>query len=190
MEDQEGERGVYIISVAAELVGVHPQTLRIYERKGLLTPSRTAGNTRRYSERDIDRLQTIQRLTQEGVNLAGVKMIVEMENELDRLRERMQLMREQMRQAEERVRREVDRVRREFRAEIVPLSDMRSAERRLKATLDRVPHYIPRRIQRKPCNVHEITGTGFFARIPQGADQVVANHAHQHPGTKKRDALC
>ena len=132
MEDREGERGVYIISVAAELVGVHPQTLRIYERKGLLTPSRTAGNTRRYSERDIARLQTIQRLTQEGVNLAGVKMIVEMENELDRLRERMQLMREQMRQAEERVRREVDRVRREFRAEIVPLSDMRSAERRLR----------------------------------------------------------
>ena len=135
MEDEserEGERGVYIISVAAELVGVHPQTLRIYERKGLLTPSRTAGNTRRYSERDIARLQTIQRLTQEGVNLAGVKMIVEMENELDRLRERMQLMREQMRQAEEQVRREVDRVRREFRAEIVPLSDMRSAERRLR----------------------------------------------------------
>src|SRR6266487_2463398 len=119
MEDEserEGERGVYIISVAAELVGVHPQTLRIYERKGLLTPSRTAGNTRRYSERDIARLQTI----------------VEMENELDRLRERMQLMREQMRQAEEQVRREVDRVRREFRAEIVPLSDMRSAERRLR----------------------------------------------------------
>ena len=131
MED-EGQRGVYIISVAAELVGVHPQTLRIYERKGLLTPSRTAGNTRRYSERDIARLQTIQRLTQEGVNLAGVKMIVEMENELDRLRERMQLMREQMRQAEERVRREVDRVRREFRAEIVPLSDMRSAQQRLR----------------------------------------------------------
>src|ERR1041385_7442574 len=132
MEDREGERGVYIISVAAELVGVHPQTLRIYERKGLLTPSRTAGNTRRYSERDIARLQTIQRLTQEGVNLAGVKMIVEIENELDLLRERMQRMREQMRQAEERVRREVERVRREFRAEIVPLSDMRSAERRLR----------------------------------------------------------
>ena len=86
----EGERALYIISVAAELVGVHPQTLRIYERKGLLRPYRTAGNTRRYSERDIARLQMIQRLTQEGVNLAGVKMIVEMENEIDRIRQRME----------------------------------------------------------------------------------------------------
>src|SRR2546423_10925460 len=102
MEDREGERGVYIISVAAELVGVHPQTLRIYERKGLLRPYRTAGNTRRYSERDIARLQMIQRLTQEGVNLAGVKLIVEMENELDRLRERMQTMRSEVEQAERR----------------------------------------------------------------------------------------
>src|SRR5207247_3026617 len=100
----EGERAVYIISVAAELVGVHPQTLRIYERKGLLRPYRTAGNTRRYSERDIARLQMIQRLTQEGVNLAGVKMIVEMENELDRLRARMQAMRSEVEQAEQRLR--------------------------------------------------------------------------------------
>src|ERR671937_1484067 len=87
------DRGVYIISIAAELAGVHPQTLRIYERKGLLQPSRTAGNTRRYSDRDIDRLRTIQKLTQDfGVNLAGVKMIVEMENELDRMRERVERM--------------------------------------------------------------------------------------------------
>ena len=88
---QSSDRALYIISVAAELAGVHPQTLRIYERKGLLTPARTAGNTRRYSDRDIDRLRTIQRLTQEyGVNLAGVKMIVELENELDRMRRRME----------------------------------------------------------------------------------------------------
>src|SRR2546421_7484689 len=85
------ERAVYIISVAAELAGVHPQTLRIYERKGLLTPARTAGNTRRYSQRDIERLQMIQQLTQEeGLNLAGVKMIVEMESELERMRSRME----------------------------------------------------------------------------------------------------
>ena len=84
------DRALYIISVAAELAGVHPQTLRIYERKGLLSPARTAGNTRRCSDRDIDRLRTIQRLTQEyGVNLAGVKMIVELENEMDRMRQRM-----------------------------------------------------------------------------------------------------
>src|SRR2546421_8308594 len=89
-------RALYIISVAAELAGVHPQTLRIYERKGLLNPARTAGNTRRYSDRDIDRLRAIQKLTQEhGINLAGVKMIVELENEMDRMRQRMgRMMRE------------------------------------------------------------------------------------------------
>jgi MerR family transcriptional regulator/heat shock protein HspR len=84
------ERAVYVISVAAELAGVHPQTLRIYERKGLLRPERTSGNSRRYSERDIDRLRTIQELTQtEGVNLAGVKRIMQMQRELDRARERI-----------------------------------------------------------------------------------------------------
>src|SRR6266511_4183295 len=78
--EQPEERAVYIISVAAELAGVHPQTLRIYERKGLLRPARTPGNTRRYSQRDIARLQMIQKLTQEqGLNLAGVKMLEEME---------------------------------------------------------------------------------------------------------------
>jgi MerR family transcriptional regulator/heat shock protein HspR len=83
------DRAVYIISVAAELAGVHPQTLRIYERRGLLRPKRTSGNTRRYSERDIARLQTIQELTQrQGINLAGVKMIMEMQTELEELRRR------------------------------------------------------------------------------------------------------
>ena len=79
------ERAVYIISVAAELAGVHPQTLRIYERKGLVRPQRTQGNSRRYSASDILRLRTIQELTQEGVNLAGVKRIVELQSEIDRL---------------------------------------------------------------------------------------------------------
>lgn len=82
-------RAVYIISVAAELAGVHPQTLRIYERKGLVRPYRTRGNTRRYSEADIDRLRRIQRLTQEGVNLAGAKLIMALEDELHRLRSRV-----------------------------------------------------------------------------------------------------
>ena len=85
------DRAVYIISVAAELAGVHPQTLRIYERKGLVTPKRTAGNTRRYSERDIRRLRTIQQLTQErGVNLAGVQLIIELVTESQRLRSRLE----------------------------------------------------------------------------------------------------
>jgi MerR family transcriptional regulator/heat shock protein HspR len=120
-ERRTEERGVYIISVAAELAGVHPQTLRIYERKGLLSPSRTAGNTRRYSERDIERLQAIQRLTQQyGINLAGVKMIVEMEHELDRMRQRV----EQMARELERARRSVaERMRREAMA-IVPRSSL------------------------------------------------------------------
>lgn len=80
-------RAVYIISVAAELAGVHPQTLRIYERKGLVQPHRTRGNTRRYSEADILRLRHVQTLTQEGVNLAGAKRIMELERELDLLRQ-------------------------------------------------------------------------------------------------------
>jgi MerR family transcriptional regulator/heat shock protein HspR len=83
------ERAVYIISVAAELAGVHPQTLRIYEQKGLVRPHRTSGNTRRYSEADIDRLRRVQRLTQGGVNLAGVKRILAMEEELGRMRARI-----------------------------------------------------------------------------------------------------
>lgn len=80
------DRAIYVISVAAELAGVHPQTLRIYERKGLLQPQRTAGNTRRYSERDIVLLQKIQQLTAEGINLAGVMRILELENEIEVLR--------------------------------------------------------------------------------------------------------
>lgn len=92
------ERAVYIISVAAELAGVHPQTLRIYERKGLLAPKRTSGNTRRYSERDIQLLRQIQDLTQEsGVNLAGVKVIIELQAQLNALRARTDALQEQLR---------------------------------------------------------------------------------------------
>ena len=80
------DQAIYIISVAAELAGVHPQTLRVYERKGLVSPQRTQGNTRRYSERDIQLLRRIQDLTQEGINLAGVMKILELEREIERLR--------------------------------------------------------------------------------------------------------
>lgn len=83
------ERAVYIISVAAELAGVHPQTLRMYERKGLLQPKRTSGNTRRYSERDIERIRAIQELTQlGGISLVGVKLFIEMREQLDEMRRR------------------------------------------------------------------------------------------------------
>jgi MerR family transcriptional regulator/heat shock protein HspR len=91
------ERAVYIISVAAELAGVHPQTLRIYERKGLVRPKRTSGNTRRYSDRDIELLQQIQDLTQHGINLAGVKLIIEMQRELEDLRRRTEQLRAELR---------------------------------------------------------------------------------------------
>ena len=100
------ERAVYIISVAAELAGVHPQTLRIYERKGLVAPKRTAGNTRRYSDADIARLRMIQALTQEeGINLAGVKMIMQMREQLTQLqRAAAQMQRELERERERRER--------------------------------------------------------------------------------------
>ena len=84
------DRAVYVISVAAELAGVHPQTLRIYERKGLVSPKRTAGNSRRYSPRDIERLREIHDLTQQrGINLAGVKLIMQMQVEVHALRARL-----------------------------------------------------------------------------------------------------
>jgi MerR family transcriptional regulator/heat shock protein HspR len=86
-----------MISVAAELAGVHPQTLRIYERKGLLRPKRTQGNTRRYSDADVELLRSIQALTQdEGINLAGVKRIMELRGELDELRLRVVQLEEQL----------------------------------------------------------------------------------------------
>lgn len=84
--DPDEQRSLYIISVAAELAGVHAQTLRIYERKGLIEPARTEGGSRRYSDRDIELLQRIQELTNEGVSLAGVRKILDLEAELEDLR--------------------------------------------------------------------------------------------------------
>ena len=102
-DERVDDRAVYIISVAAELAGVHPQTLRIYERKGLLAPKRTAGNTRRYSERDIARLRMIQDLTQQaGVNLAGVKLIMQMQNRVEELQRRAEELEREVLRARER----------------------------------------------------------------------------------------
>jgi MerR family transcriptional regulator, heat shock protein HspR len=112
--DDREERGVYIISVAAELAGMHPQTLRIYERRGLLRPARTAGNTRRYSERDIEMLRTIHQLTQEeGINLAGVKVIVEMERQLEELRRTVEELSDEMQRARQRARALAEQARRQ-----------------------------------------------------------------------------
>jgi MerR family transcriptional regulator/heat shock protein HspR len=102
-----------MISVAAELVGMHPQTLRMYEQKGLVSPQRTPGNTRLYSEADLERLRLIQRLTTEfGLNLAGVEVVLRMEDEVKRLRERMDAM-------ERRMREEIRNVERRYKREIV-----------------------------------------------------------------------
>jgi MerR family transcriptional regulator/heat shock protein HspR len=107
------ERPRYMISVAAELVGMHPQTLRIYEQKGLVNPKRTAGNTRLYSDLDVERLRLIQRLTSEwGLNLAGVERVLHMEDELERLRMRMERMEQEMRRA-------LDEVHRQYRRDLV-----------------------------------------------------------------------
>lgn len=110
----EFHQAVYIISVAAELAGVHPQTLRIYERRGLLEPGRTQGGSRRYSEADIALLRRIQDLTNEGLNLAGVKRVLELELELDRTRAEADELRSQAAE-------DVDRVHRQYRRDLVPL---------------------------------------------------------------------
>ena len=100
-QQRDEDRAVYIISVAAELAGVHPQTLRIYERKGLVAPKRTSGNTRRYSDRDIRLLRQIQDLTQaSGINLAGVKAIIELQAQLDALRAQTDELEERLRERE------------------------------------------------------------------------------------------
>jgi MerR family transcriptional regulator/heat shock protein HspR len=100
------DRPRYMISVAADLVGMHPQTLRIYEQKGLVRPKRTAGNTRLYSERDIERLRLIQRLTTEiGLNLAGVERVLHLEDELQRMKRQLERMENEMREALEQVHR-------------------------------------------------------------------------------------
>lgn len=102
MATSESSEAVYIISVAAELGGVHPQTLRIYERRGLLSPYRTPGGTRRYSDEDLERLGLIQELTADGVNLEGVKRILEMREEIERLQHQVARLRRLLGEVEQR----------------------------------------------------------------------------------------
>ncbi|MDI6713213.1 MAG: helix-turn-helix transcriptional regulator [Anaerosomatales bacterium] len=114
------DRPLYMISVAAQLAGMHPQTLRIYERKRLIKPKRSAGNTRLYSDADIERLRLIQRLTQdEGVNLAGVVRILELEDRIARLQAELEAAKAEANQAERRLAIEIQRVRQSMRADIV-----------------------------------------------------------------------
>ena len=127
----ERTQGVYMISVAAELAGMHPQTLRIYEARGLITPKRSAGKTRLYSQEDVDRLRRIQELTSEmGMNLAGVEKVFELEEELERLRSRMARLQSKTEELEQEMADELERIKRSFRAEIVRYEPPGSALRR------------------------------------------------------------
>ena len=125
MTNHDYERPRYMISIAAELVGMHPQTLRIYESKGLVRPGRTPGGTRLYSERDLDRLRLIQRLTTElGLNLAGVARVIALEDELQQMRARFDRL-------EQETRATIEGVHRQYRRDLVlyreqePLPDRR-----------------------------------------------------------------
>src|SRR5262245_2919348 len=122
MAMNENERALYIISVAAELAGVHPQTLRIYERKGLIEPQRTEGRSRRYSDRDIELLRRIQELTNEGVSLAGVRKVMELEAKLDDARAEIDDLLARLEQVRREGREAVERVHRQYRRDLVPVS--------------------------------------------------------------------
>ena len=118
--ERDRSRGLYMISVAAELVGMHPQTLRIYESRGLITPKRSAKNTRLYSQDDVDRLRRIQQLTSElGMNLAGVERVLEMERELERMKRRMSSLEREAERMRKELEAEIKRVRQSYKRELV-----------------------------------------------------------------------
>ena len=116
-------RAVYVISVAAELAGVHPQTLRVYERRGLVDPSRTGGGNRRYSARDIEQLRRIGDLTAAGLNLEGVRRVLELEAEVERLRVEVDRVRAEAREA-------LEKTHRHYRRDLVPVRSAVVASRR------------------------------------------------------------
>lgn len=121
-EERADDDPVYVISVAAELAGMHPQTLRSYEKSGLIEPQRSSGNVRRYSDRDIERLKKIQRLTQEeGLNLAGVKMVLDLRETVRQMRRRADRLEQELDQMMDRLRDEVEAAHQSHRFELVPL---------------------------------------------------------------------
>jgi MerR family transcriptional regulator/heat shock protein HspR len=120
---ETSDRPIYMISVAAELVGMHPQTLRMYETKGLVRPQRTPGGTRLYSEADIERLRIVQRLTSElGLNLAGVELVLRLEDELRKAHAQIERLQQQLR-------REVQNVHKQSRRDLVLVREERLPER-------------------------------------------------------------
>lgn len=121
----ETTKAVFVISVAAELAGMHPQTLRIYERKGLIDPFRTPGGTRRYSNEDIERLELIQDLTSQGLNLEGVRRVLALQEENRQLKKKVNRLRGQVSEIEDQAQQMIDEVRRSFRHEIILRSNLR-----------------------------------------------------------------
>lgn len=125
-------RATYVISIAAELAGVHPQTLRVYERKGLLRPERTEGNTRRYSDDDIARLLRIQALTNEGLNLAGVVRVMELEREMAKMRARYERVVAELEEVRAQIQEAIDA---RDHSSMVPLRDVRRVRRAMKSDI-------------------------------------------------------
>ena len=122
MRRQDDDMALFMISVAAELAGMHPQTLRLYERRGLVRPQRTAKNTRRYSQRDVERLQRIQQLTELGLNLAGVERVLAMEAQMSAMAAEVERLQALLAAAAAEMHREIERVERSHRFELVPVS--------------------------------------------------------------------
>lgn len=120
MTPERSARGVYVISVAAELAGMHPQTLRIYERRGLVGPARTGGGSRRYSDDDISLLRHIQELTTEGLNLEGVRRVLALEHEAAELRAEVERLHGEIERVRAQARDEVEQTHRQYRRDIVP----------------------------------------------------------------------
>jgi MerR family transcriptional regulator/heat shock protein HspR len=122
--DRLYDKPLFMISIAAELSAMHPQTLRMYERRGLLHPRRSAHNTRLYSQQDVERLQRIQELTEVGLNLAGVERVLQLEEQMAELHAEMGRMHAQLARAAERLRAEVREVERAQRHDLVPVRTM------------------------------------------------------------------
>lgn len=126
----DSSKAVFVISVAAELAGMHPQTLRIYERKGLVDPYRTPGGTRRYSQEDIERLQLIAELTSQGLNLEGVKRVLALQEENRKLKRRVERLQDKLDAMEDDIEQRLEDLERSYRGEIVLRSQVRPLLRR------------------------------------------------------------
>jgi MerR family transcriptional regulator/heat shock protein HspR len=134
------ERGVFMISVAAELAEMHPQTLRMYEARGLITPKRSPKNTRLYSQADVELLRRIQRMTsEEGLNLAGVETVLELEQRLERMRSEMARMRRRAAEMEAKMTEELDRLRKSMGGELVPYGAYEPEKMRGATAATRIP---------------------------------------------------